>query len=358
MLSVLKEKIRNSGSRGISYEEYMAIALYHPEHGYYQKEQTKIGRMGDFYTSSSLSGVFGAVWANIFYRTFSEQALPFVLCEIGAGNGRFAKSVMEEWKNQNYPPLEYVVIESSPFHERTIKEELSEEHFTHYSTLEEYMEDLPAFQGIVFGNELLDAMPVRVIRNHGSYLSEVVVGLSDEGELAELEEPLSDEVLHAWLSEYMENLEKGQTMEVPLVMTEWLERLYAWISKGTAVFVDYGYTNKEWKLPHLRDGSLRGYYQHQQINQPLMHPGNMDLTAHVHWDCVQKLGKKYGFASALKRQTEFLMENGILNHLGETADRDPFSEQHKKNRAVRSLILDESISQYFQVLIQKKDGCL
>ncbi|UZJ80666.1 class I SAM-dependent methyltransferase [Fictibacillus sp. KU28468] len=358
MLSLIREKIKNSPNQVISYEEYMRLALYAPQMGYYQNERVKIGRNGDFYTSSAAADAFGAVWANAFYRMFQEQQLPFILCEIGAGDGRFAKSVLHEWEANGYPHLEYIVVESSPYHARKIKDKLSEDRFIHYFSLEDMKAEYPFFQGILFANELLDAMPVHVVKQEKTGMTEIMVSIDETGNLVEQEQPLVNAELGMWIAEHLGGLSIGQTIEVPLAMTHWLNDLYGWVENGAVVLVDYGYTREEWDMPHLLNGSLRGYFRHQQINDPLKFPGEMDLTSHVHWDSVKTIGKIAGFrADDFQKQTDFLLENGILDHLRDTGSQDPFSPVHKKNRAIRSLIMENSISSYFQVLIQKKDGC-
>ncbi|MDN4525369.1 class I SAM-dependent methyltransferase [Fictibacillus fluitans] len=357
MLSVIRESIKNAPGGSISYAAFMEMALYHPEHGYYQMNKAKIGRNGDFYTSSTTSAVYGAVWADVFYSMFSELGISCVLCEIGAGDGSFAKSVLDEWKRKGYPPLHYVVVESSPYHAEQIGMKLEGFCWSRFSSLEEFQSVCPSFNGIVFGNELLDALPVHVVRQTPAVLKEVRVALNETGELMEVAVHADDE-LRKWVETYQGDLEPGQTMEVPLAMASWLSKLYEWIERGFVVFVDYGYIREEWRQPEVREGSLRGYYRHQLILNPLSRPGEMDLTSHVHWDCVRKAGENFGCpTTCFQSQQEFLLEKGILNHLVANVSRDPFSPEHKKNRAIRSLIMDNSISRYFQILIQKKDGC-
>jgi SAM-dependent MidA family methyltransferase len=288
---------------------------------------------------------------------FRELGSSYVLCEVGAGDGSFAKSVLDEWKAKGYPALHYVVIESSPFHAEQIAMKLESYSWSHFSSLEQFQSVCPSFNGIVFGNELLDALPVHVVRQTPAALKEVRVALNEMGELMEVTVHADDE-LRRWVESYQGDLDPGQTLEVPLAMTSWLGKLYEWIERGFVVFVDYGYTREEWRQPEVHEGSLRGYYQHQLISNPLSLPGEMDLTSHVHWDCIRKAGEEYGCLTAcFQSQQDFLLEKGILNHLVENESRDPFSPEHKKNRAIRSLIMDNSISQYFQILIQKKDGC-
>ena len=109
--------------------------------------------------------------------------------------------------------------------------------------------------------------------------------------------------------------------------------------------------------PQEAKGSLRGYYQHQMIDNVLQHPGEMDITTHIHFDWLIQKGEQaeLEFHSKL-RQDEFLLKAGILKELENHYDPNPFSEVSKRNRAIRSLIMPSGMSSFFHLVIQQK-GC-
>ena len=116
-----------------------------------------------------------------------------------------------------------------------------------------------------------------------------------------------------------------------------------------------GITNEEWKQPARASGSLRGYYQHKMITDVLQHPGEMDITSHIHLDWLIQKGDSVGLKLFAKlRQDEFLIKAGILKELENHYDPNPFSEVSKRNRAIRGLIMPSGISSYFQIVIQEK----
>ncbi|WP_371932003.1 SAM-dependent methyltransferase [Mesobacillus subterraneus] len=87
----------------------------------------------------------------------------------------------------------------------------------------------------------------------------------------------------------------------------------------------------------------------------LQHPGEMDITSHVHFDVLKLIGEKYSLNFMQKmRQDEFLLAAGILEELADHNDPNPFSAESKRNRAIRSLILPGGISQSFDVVVQTK----
>ena len=88
MITVLKDIILHSPAQLITYADYINAALYHPKLGYYMNDKQKIGREGDFITTSNVSDIFGRTCAKWFAHVVQKTLLPHVFCEVGAGNGR------------------------------------------------------------------------------------------------------------------------------------------------------------------------------------------------------------------------------------------------------------------------------
>lgn len=359
MKEILKNMILQSSDKAISYADYINTALYHPEKGYYMKHKTKIGTEGDFYTSSNVHTVFGKILADVIQHVFEKGKLPFHVCEVGGGDGRLARAILHEWKTNSpeiYENVCYEMIEISPFHQELQKEQLREHfNFNHYSTVAELKQKYPTFHGVVFSNELFDAFPVHVIEVKNKKLFEVMVSLNDQGDLIERLIPCQNNRIINWLNEMEYNLLEGQRIEIPLAMIEWINEISEWLERGMMLSVDYGYSKEEWRDPVHKEGSLRGYYQHKMVNNPLDYPGLMDLTTHIHFDAVDHFGKLAGFRSLGRlRQDKFLLRAGILKYLQENYDPNPFSETSKLNRAIRTLVAGTGISTAFHVLFHTK----
>jgi SAM-dependent MidA family methyltransferase len=354
---IVKWYIRSQPDNKITYEQFMEKVLYHPQQGYYRKEKVKVGKTGDFYTSPSVHPVFGCVFARVFADIIQKENLPAVICEIGGGDGRFAQAVLDEWRYISDQKLTYIMVESSPYHRQQQNQRLPVgTRVVQYDTLEQLQAVDPSFCGIVFTNELLDAFPVRVVEKQDGQIDEVFVTLNENDELVEVQQRCTDDQVMDWLVTYGCPLNNGQRIEVPLAMTSWLKNTAKWIEKGALFTVDYGYKKEEWQAPERKTGSLRGYYNHQLITNPLLHPGEMDLTAHIHLDAVREIGSNLGFAHLMTlQQSRFLLAAGILNDLQDHHDPNPFSEVSKQNRAVKSLITDGSIGSYFHVIMQGKN---
>ncbi|WP_066293531.1 class I SAM-dependent methyltransferase [Bacillus sp. FJAT-29937] len=349
MINFLKEFILSQPLKMITYAEYMEVALYHNEHGYYMREKEKIGRKGDFITSSNISDFYGKSIAKWYFKQMNEWKLAPAICEIGAGTGRFAKAFIEEWNRLSPVPIHYYILEASPYHRKVQQEILS---FNDYVKQIEDLEEIHPFEGLIFSNELFDALPVHVIENHNGQLVELMIGLNDD-QLVEIPVPLENEKIMTFMKSSGLKLKNNQRIEIPLLMEEVISSIAHTLSKGLVLTVDYGYTNEEWL--ERRGGSLRGYYQHQQFNDVLVYPGEMDMTSHVHFDSLIRIGNQLGLDFQQKwRQDEFLLTTGLLEELQNHYDPDPFSEVSKKNRAIRSLIMPSGISGSFHVILQKK----
>ncbi|MFJ7725362.1 class I SAM-dependent methyltransferase [Neobacillus sp. NPDC097160] len=351
MITYLQNLISNSQAGFISYADYIGAALYHPEFGYYMKDKQKIGRQGDFITTSNISDVYGRLVAKWFSHICQTTNLPAIFCEIGAGNGRFAKSFLQEWNESIKSPLQYFIVESSPYHRKLQSELLSPDFFV---VQVESLSEIEHFEGMIFSNELFDALPVHVIEKTDGKLLEVMVGIQKD-ELCELEIPLTNPEIFSFLEESKIALKEKQRIEIPLAMDKMMQEISTVLTKGLVVTADYGYSNEEWMDPRRAQGSLRGYYQHMMIHDVLQHPGEMDITTHIHFDYLIQKGEQVELQLLTKlRQDEFLLKAGILKELEDHFDPNPFSEVSKRNRAIRSLIMPSGMSSYFHLIVQQK----
>ncbi|MCL6587256.1 MAG: SAM-dependent methyltransferase [Anoxybacillus sp.] len=357
-MNFIVEAIMSSPEQRISYADYMNLALYDEKNGYYMKDRDKIGRTGDFYTSIYVSDVFGKLFASLFIKLVETGNILPCICELGGGDGKFARAVLTEWKQTSatFEQLTYMIVDTSPYQRKKQQQALADfhEHVIFYEGFAAFRKQHPSFSGIVFSNEFFDAFPVHVITREHGQLYEWFVTVKD-GRLQEVKHPLENEAIFTYLRERNIVLAEGQRLEVPLAMKAFLLEHASFFTQSVMVTVDYGYTDEEWKQLLRREGSLRGYYQHRLIANPLAYPGEMDITSHISWDALRLYGEEAGWEwVATIRQDRFLLAAGILDYLVAHHDPNPFSEQSRRNRAIRSLITDEGISSAFHVMIQQK----
>ncbi len=345
------EMITSSKHQQISYADYISTALYDTECGYYMKAREKVGRQGDFITTSNIGNIYGQLVARWYYNQVSNGVAPANVCEMGAGTGRFAHAFLEEWKLLTNDPITYYVLETSPFHQELLQKGIGDEEIKIIDSLNK----LKGFRGMMFSNELYDALPVHVIEKKNSTLYEVMITVEND-DFKEVLVPLTNNRVRSYVTEFMRDLGEHKRVEVPVAMVDFIREVSSVIDSGIILSVDYGYTDSEWEEPARSQGSLRGYLRHQMITNLLANPGEMDITSHVQWDPFIKIGEKYDLTlEQFMRQDEFFLEIGILDLLKDHYDPNPFSEQSKRNRAIRSLITPGGMSSHFQVVIQSKN---
>lgn len=352
MITYLQQLISHSPKELISYADYIEAVLYHPHFGYYMKDKQKIGRQGDFITTSNISDVYGRLVAKWFSYLCKIKGVSPVFCELGAGNGRFAQAFLQEWKGINQFPIQYMIVETSPYHQK-LQNELLQSDFSVVQV--ESIQELEPFEGMIFSNELFDAFPVHVVEKRSDRLVEVMIGMDDHGKLYEQNIPLTNQDILSFMEKSNIQLQENQRIEIPLAMTEMIESMAKVLKEGFVVTADYGYSNEEWSDPRRASGSLRGYYQHNMMEDVLQYPGEMDITSHIHFDSLIREGEQAGLQMITKlRQDQFLVKAGILKDLENHFDPNPFSEVSKRNRAIRSLIMPSGISSYFHIIVQQK----
>ncbi|ODG91338.1 MULTISPECIES: SAM-dependent methyltransferase [Bacillaceae] len=356
MKNIIMNAINNSKKGFITYEQFILLVLYDHENGYYQMANEKIGRKGDFYTTSSVGSVYGEVIAASFCRFVKNNLIEPFFIEVGGGNGRFASSFLsycEKKEPEIYQNLNYYLIDASQYH-RKLQKELLTNHLNckYFSNIVE-IEQIN--NGMVFSNELFDALPVRVVEYNQNEWQEVVIIIDELNNLKENLVEIQDREISDFLRRYNFVGKNGQRVEIPVGMEKVYNLLQSKISKGIILTVDYGFTREEWDAPHRMKGSLRGYYKHEMKSNILENLGHMDITTHIHWDELKKFGLLNHIENLyFSNQRDAILDFGILNWLIPHAQSNPFSSEYKQNRAVQSLIMPGGISDSFQWLLQTK----
>ena len=354
MKSKICELIKETEDLFLPYEKYIELALYDPEHGYYQKAQEKIGSNGDFYTSVSMSPIFGEFIGKWAGRKLSESNLSPVICELGGGTGRMAVDFLKGLE-EVYPELAskaiYYIIESSPYHRRLILDATRNDHRIR---LLESIKDMPIIEGIIFSNEFFDAFPVHVLVREKSQWKEAGVTVHN-GELIEATREITNQQilyhLEKWkIPGYMNRI------EVPLPMINAYRNIVNKLNKGFLMTIDYGMELEDLYIPTRKNGTLRGFKNHQLVDSILADPGEIDITSTINFSLLKDEGSCKGLHfEFFGGQQSFLLDHNILDELVPHADLDPFSPNSRRNRQIKQLVLGDWISDSFSVLVQSKN---
>lgn len=357
LIKRIRQRMKSAKHQAIPFRDYMELCLYEPEYGYYTKDRTKIGKDGDFYTSAHIGSVLGDIIAAYIHKRATGEAETFTVCEWGAGSGRLAGQILDALEQNEpllYAKLTYRIVERSPYHRQLQQEVLSRhEAKLHYPTAgcEHQSNDL------VFCNELLDAFPVHRVRRQPEGLMELHVAWDETANrLHEVALPCENAALLEYLQEGNISLLEGQTADISLEAAGWVAEQVRELPAGSALLmIDYGAQTEEIFAAHRMSGTLMCYKDHLAHENPYIHPGEQDITAHVDFGACIRAGKGAGVSEVrLFTQKQFLLEYGVLDLLQGHSGFDPFSPEARRNRSIRQLLLSDQMSELFKVLILSK----
>lgn len=314
----IRAEIGRSGG-WIAFARYMALALYAPGLGYYMAGARKLGADGDFVTAPELGPLFGHTVARQVAQGL--EAAGGDILEIGAGSGALAASVLEALERLDRLPANYLILELSPALRARSRDTLAAR-VPHLLERVAWLNGLPpALSGVVLGNEVLDAMPVNIVRTHAGAVEEAGVALAPDGERFEwAHRPATGEVADAARALALPD---GYTTEIGLVARGFVASVAAMLERGLALFIDYGFPRAEYFHPQRRGGTLMCHYRHRAHGDPFFLPGLQDITAHVDFTGIAEAAHGAG-ADVLgyATQAQFLINCGLTEVMGRVPPED------------------------------------
>lgn len=337
----------------IPFRQYMTMALYEPGLGYYSAGAAKFGAAGDFVTAPEISALFAACLARQVGQILDDLGGGEVL-EFGAGTGRLARDLLLELERLGALPAAYLILEvSADLRER--QRQLLAGLPPALAGRVRWLDALPGeFAGVALANEVLDAIPVTLLRKEGVRgWSELHVGLAAGGFCWEAT-PLTAGTA---LADYIDSIEReygplppGYTTEVCMELRPWFEALAAAMNRGAALIIDYGYSRREYYHPDRTAGTLLCHYRQRAHADPLVYTGLQDVTASVDFTAAAEAAQDAGFAVAgYTTQARFLLSLGLLDLVGERAAADRRREVELAQQ-VRRLSLPAEMGERFKVL--------
>jgi len=292
---------RCAGPGGLPFRDFMAAALYHPQWGYYASGKALIGRSGDFFTSVSVGPCFGQLLARRIARWHEETTCgyPWSLVEQGSHDGRLMADILEALVDHGTgPPLVFLV---EPFPALRARQEETLAPWAGSIRWVASLDHLPAEAkgGVFVANELLDAFPVERVRVHdGRWHRLHVTGTGDPcvpftwacGRV------VPPDLAAALAGRPAADHPEGYTTEVRTQLGEWAGALARHAAPPLALLADYGFDEEDYFHPSRTNGTLRCYAGHHAHDDPLVAPGEADITAHVNWTRVVDALTAAGFA--------------------------------------------------------------
>ena len=324
----------------LPFERYMALALYEPGLGYYARGGTVFGALpasgSDFVTAPELSPLFGRALARQVAQALDAAGADEVL-EFGAGTGALAAQLIEALG----PRLKrYAIVDLSGSLRARQAERLAA-----FGDRVRWLDAWPdVIDGVVIGNEVLDAMPVQLLRWDGrQWLQRGVVVGGDGGfvwdDRPSALRPPGDPALDAMRA-------PGSLTEIHPQAEAFVRSLAARLRRGAAFFIDYGFPEAEYCLPARSGGTLmchRGHRAEAGDDDALADPGDKDITAHVNFSGIALAAQDAGLdVVGYTTQAHFLINCGLLDLLP--------AGDHRAAAAAQKLLNEHEMGELFKVL--------
>ncbi len=363
----------------LPFARFMELALYCPKHGYYETNKDNPGRHGDFYTSVGTGEIFGRLLAFQFAGWLEE--LRIVECELriveaGAHDARLAADILG-WLRLKRPELfgqiEYWILEPSVQRQEWQRETLKD-FIPHVRWFDDFRSlsfsnpqsaiRNPQLNGVIFSNELLDAMPIHRFGWDAATRTWFEWGVTVEAKKfiwTKIRGSQLPSSIRRLPSSLLEVLPDGYVLETGPTAENWWREAAGILERGKLMTIDYGLTADEWISPDRLGGTLRGYFRHHVSADVLANVGEQDLTAHVNFSCLQTAGESAGLKTeSFQTQSQFLTQ--VLEKALKT---DSFGElvasKHSEDgwtaalaRQFQSLTHPEHLGRAFRVLTQSR----
>lgn len=347
LAALIRAEIAAAGG-AVSFARYMELALYAPGLGYYSAGAQKFGVAGDFITAPEISPLFAAAVARQCAEILRLVGGGDVL-EVGAGSAALAADMLIALAASNSLPERYLILELSA-DLRARQQALLLERAPQYIDRVQWLERLPEqpLRGVVFANELLDALPVQVFT------------LSEQGPqelcIAEMQRELHwqpapcDAELKRRIDAVLRNLDElplGYTSEINLAAGAWIKSIADVLEQGALLLIDYGFPRREYYHPQRVSGTLMCHYRHHAHGNPFLWPGLQDITAHVDFTAVAEAADAAGLdVAGYTTQGAFLLACGITELLSSYND----NTQLRLAQDVKKLTLPHEMGELFKVM--------
>lgn len=354
----LRAEIRSNGP--MPFARWMERCLYAPGLGYYSAGARKFGAGGDFVTAPELGPLFAQCVVTSLLPALQALDEPSCFLELGAGSGAFAQAALMELAAQSALPGEYAILEpSADLRERQrsrLHEQLPAGIFARLRWLDAPPQQ--SWQGVLFANEVIDALPATRFAIRAGGVFEECVAL--DGEHFVSIDQAADDLLAQRVRELQAQIGRpfadGYRSELLPQLDAWMQSIAGSLARGVLMFVDYGHARDDYYAAERSGGTVQCYYQHRVHDDALALPGLQDITASVDFSAVANASAAlrmnvHGYAN----QAQFLLGNGLVElHQRAAADADA-AALYALAQQIKRLTLPEQMGERFKVLLLSRD---
>jgi SAM-dependent MidA family methyltransferase len=353
---IIQEQIFAAGG-AIPFSRFMELCLYAPGLGYYSAGAAKFGPAGDFVTAPELGPLFAACIADAVAPVLQQLGPEAEFVELGGGSGAFAEVALKKLLALDAVPARYAILEPSADLRQRQRERLQQHLPPLLFELVEWLDMPPQepWNGVLFANEVVDALPTPRFSLRDGEVFEEHVALDGDGRFIRSDRP-ADALLVAATRHVERQLPApfvdGYRSELLPQLPYWMQAVVGGMQRGALLFIDYGHPRAEYYQPQRHDGTLRAFRRHHVSDDVFAWPGLQDITASVDFTALAEAGEGAGFDfSGYCSQASFLIGNGLAENLAaaEARAHDEAARFALRQQA-KQLTLPDAMGERFQAI--------
>lgn len=353
--AMIRAEIAASGG-AVPFSRFMERCLYTPGLGYYSAGATKFGAAGDFVTAPELGPLFASTVAQALAPVLQELGPQAGFLEIGGGSGAFAQVLLKRLMALDAMPDRYWILEPSADLRQRQRQRLGQHLPAPALERVQWLDTPPAdpWNGVVFANEVLDALPTPRFTLREGQVFEEHVALDGQGRFVATDRPadplLTAAVRHVERSRQVP-FEDGYRSELLAQLPYWVQAVIGRLQAGALLFCDYGYPRREYYLDQRDGGTTRAFYRHRMHHDVYRWPGLQDITASVDFTALAEAGTGAGFDLAgYATQAGFLLGNGLADRLAEAEIGADAAAVLRLRNEFKQLTLPSQMGERFQFM--------
>ena len=338
----------------LSFEDFMRLALYEPELGYYESGHV-FGESGDFVTGADLGDWLAMGFADLMRWGWEALNKPseWVLLEQGGGSGRLLTQVIKHMAILDISMPQVIAVERSA-HMRQRQQDCYQQagiDVEQHAELSDIDADKPI---LMMCNELPDAFPVQVFEWKGGKFYERGVSLSEQGLVwASSDKPMQHtpdidvSITQTW--------PEGYISEYNPALSSWQYHISQLMGQGFVFCVDYGYSQREYYRANRIEGTLMGHKEHQVVEDVLQALGACDITAHIDFTNLAMIGQGVGLEpQSFITQGAWLGQSPSVQQAVMALAQEASVESMQALAHAKRMMLPVGMGESFKLLVQSK----
>ena len=363
----LRQAIVVASGGEMPFSDFMRAALFDPEHGYYARYGSDVGRYGAFYRDPMASAIFAQSLAAQFEQMWQLLGRPaiFTIVEQGANNAGFSIALLtwlSQWRPEIYEGLKYIIVEPIPAlrreQEARVKEANLTEHYRWMDSLKELAGS--GATGIFYNCEYADSLPVRLVTYLDGWQELFVQWPEGAPQPNFIQKPADNPALLAEIERWHVPRLRRYRAEICLQVPTWIAEAAAIFDRGFYLTVAYGFEAETLYHTNRLTGSIHTIKEGspQKGTNLLEGAGSRDISYMVNFSAIRAHGEEAGLETlGVARQTEAmsaLTRPAYEAFMQQNAERQTEPEIHDIIKAFRTLLQPPITASSYRFLVQSK----